>query len=110
MLITFKCKADADVLMFGEVGRAMLVTLGKDPESRTGIITVAQLPTALEQLQTAMLKDKLAASPTPEEEEDEDAPRGMAAPVSFFQRAAPLVQMLEHAQREQVPVTWEAQG
>lgn len=109
MLITFKSQADADVLMFGEVGQAMLVAFGKDPESRTGIVTVEQLPAVLERLKAAMLKDKLAA-PVASDEEDEDAPRGMAAPVSFFQRAAPLVQMLECAQREGVPVTWEAQG
>lgn len=110
MLITFKSAADADVLMFGDVAKAMLIAMGKDANDRQGIVTQDQLPKALERLREAMRASKAETTGYDEVTEDEDAPRGMAAPVSFFQRAAPLVQMLECAQREGVPVTWEAQG
>lgn len=111
MLITFKSAADADVLMFGDVAKAMLIAMGKDANDRQGIVTQDQLPQALARLREAMRASKATTTGHDEAAEDDpDAPRGMAAPVSFFQRAAPLVQMLELASRQGVPVIWEAQG
>lgn len=110
MLITFKSKADADVLMFGEVGQAMLAAMGKDPQDRQGIVTQEQIPMALSHLRAAAATSKASAGRAPDDEDDPDAPRGMALPVSFHQRVVPLVEMLERAQREAVVVTWEATG
>ncbi|MEC5398640.1 DUF1840 domain-containing protein [Uliginosibacterium sp. H1] len=108
MLITFQSPAGADVIMFGEIAQQLLQVLGKDPQDRQGIVTEAQLPAAISALQAAIANDRAQARPEPEDEEGEERPRGMAAPVSLAQRAVPLLDLLGHAQREGKPVTWRA--
>jgi len=113
MLITFKSRADADVIMFGEVGRQILVVIGKDPLEPQGIVTVEQLPEALAALQAAVETDRQERKADAPEDEDEDAARERAlrAPViSFAQRAVPLQTMLQHSLREKTPVIWSASG
>ncbi|WP_018604560.1 DUF1840 domain-containing protein [Uliginosibacterium gangwonense] len=113
MLITFYSNADADVIMFGEVGRAMLAVLGKDPQARDGIVTVEQLPAALAALQAAIDADHRershrAVAAIDTEEEDEHAARNSI--ISFAQRAYPLLTMLQYSIREKAAVTWHASG
>ncbi len=109
MLITFKSAAAADVLMFDESARALFQVLGKDASAAQGIITVEHLPDAIAQLQKAIDEDKARRDKEPEdsdEEVDESKPRGVGAPVSFAQRAWPLLEMLQYALNEKKPVTW----
>ena len=108
MLTTFKSAASADVIMFGAAAKALLETLGRDPEATQGIFTVEQLPAAIERLTHAIEQDKARREhPADTDEADDDAPKsGMAAPVSFAQRAWPLLEMLQHARAEGKPVTW----
>ncbi|MFA9438929.1 DUF1840 domain-containing protein [Uliginosibacterium sp. sgz301328] len=108
MLITFKSRAAGDVIMFGKVAERMLDAMGKDPNDRRGIVTVEQLPAAIAGLRAAVEEDRRANPPeTDEDDDDEDKPRGMAAAVSFSQRAAPLLDLLGYAQRDSEPVIWE---
>lgn len=112
MLITFKSDADGDVIMFGAVGQTMLEALGKDPEDLRGIVTVEQLPDAILRLRAAIVHDKSAQAPELEDEAAEEARRDAGLPrpdpiVHFSQRAAPLLSMLEHAERAGVAVLWE---
>ncbi len=115
MLFTFRSDASGDVLLFGEVAKKLLAIIGKDPEDTQGIVTVHQLPDAIALLRAAIEEDrareaereKKRAAGEDESEEDREASRtGMAAPVSLAQRAWPLLEMLEAAQREEVPVIW----
>lgn len=113
MLITFKSKASADVIMFGEQGRKLIEILGKDAASAAkGIVTVEQLPAAIARLRAAIAEDKaqqqVARDTEASIDADDEAPeqRGMAAPVGLAQRAWPMLEMLETAQRENVPVVW----
>ena len=128
MLITFKCDADGDVIMFGEVGQQMLEIFGKDPADAHGIITVAQLPAAescltqaVEQDRLAWLEEERAAQAEAEREaladenewppelaERERARRAQEPHIRLAQRAAPLLAMLGHARRAGKPVIWEA--
>jgi hypothetical protein len=115
MLITFKSDADGDVIMFGHIGQLMLECLGKDPSDAKGILTVAQLPEAILSLRGAIERDRAAqARPSLEEEEaEEEALRESGLPrpdpqIRFAQRAAPLLDMLQHAERAGVVVIWEA--
>lgn len=105
MLIVFKSKASADVIMFGDVAEQMLHVMGKQA-SREGIITVDQLPAAIERLKRAALHDKLeqvrAEAPT-----HERAPGGGRREyVSLAVRAVPLLELLEHSLRAKQPVLW----
>ena len=109
MLITFKSAAAADVLMFGESARAIFQVLGKDANAAQGIITVEQLPEAIARLQKAIDEDKAQRDSESEDDDgeaDESKPRGIGAPVSFAQRAWPLLDMLQYALKEDKPVTW----
>lgn len=108
MLITFQSAAAADVIMFGDVAQRLLTVLGKDASSAAGIVTVEQLPDAIAALRHAIDEDKrhLGNDDEPADEDGQEAPRGMATPVSFYQRAWPLLEMLEYAQKEGKPVTW----
>ncbi len=108
MLITFKSGATADILMLGPVGQQMLEIVGKDPQEARGIITLSQLPAAIEALSAALADSRAASRQAPSNEDEDDAPRGMAAPVSLAQRIAPLLDALRQALREEQPVIWEA--
>jgi len=106
MLITFKSGAAADVIMFGDAARSLLQVLGKDPNDATGIVTVEQLPGAIAALKAAIEENKHAHDDGKDDEADEETPKGMGAPVSFAQRAWPLLDMLEYSLKEHKPVTW----
>jgi hypothetical protein len=112
MLFVFKSAAAADVIMFGDVAKKLIAIIGKDPEDAKGIVTVEQLPDAIQRLRAAIDEDKArqAAHAQDEDDEKDDAAasdkRGMAAPVGLAQRAWPLLDMLEASQKEAVPVVW----
>lgn len=106
MLVTFKSGAAADVIMFGDSARHLLRVLGKDPDAASGIVTVDQLPDAIATLRSAIADDKAHHAPADAEPADEEAPSGMNAPVSFAQRAWPVLEMLEYSEKEHKPVTW----
>lgn len=109
MLITFRSKADADVIMFGAVGQAMIAALGKDPADHQGIITEAQLPGAIERLLGAVAESKES---TPRDDPDEERAREAQYPsepeTPFFKRAVPLLDMLRRAERAGEAVVWES--
>ncbi|MDR2014377.1 MAG: DUF1840 domain-containing protein [Azoarcus sp.] len=115
MLITFKSKAEADVLMFGDDARQLIVLLGKDGKDAQGIVTVEQLPKAIVRLESAIEAERvqLNAKGADEREAEEEAEAeaghtGMAAPVNFAQRAWPLLNLLRCSQAADEPVTWVA--
>ena len=106
MLIIFKSPASGDVIMFEKNGKEMLSVLGKDPADAKGIITVDQLPGAITTLRGAIDADKARlAESAPATEEDGDA-KPAGGGVSFFQRAVPLLELLERSLKDKVPVTW----
>ena len=47
-MITFGSAASGDVMMFDENGKQLLRLLGKDPQAGRGIVTVEQLPGAID--------------------------------------------------------------
>jgi hypothetical protein len=109
MLVTFKSAASADVIMLGDAAKKLIGILGKDPDDAKGIVTAEQLPGAIARLRAAIEEDnaRLAVRTEADEAAEREAGKtGMAAPVSLAQRAWPLLDMLEAAQKEDVPVTW----
>lgn len=110
MVTTFQSRATADVIMLGDNARQLLKILGKDPDATQGILTVEQLPAAIEKLQQAIEADRARArtaeNAKQDQDEDDNAPKGMAAPVSLYQRGWPLLEMLERSLKENTPVTW----
>lgn len=95
MLITLKSQASADVTMLEVSGKQMLGLLGKDSSEATGIITIDQLSGAIAALKQAV-------------EADKDAETGGSSDdrIRLYQRAPPILEMLEQSLKEETPVTW----
>jgi hypothetical protein len=106
MIVTFKSAATADLIMFGQAAQELLNVMGKGNSLAQGIFTVEQLPAAIDQLRAAIEQDRARQRAQGHVEEDEDAPRGMAAPVNLAQRGWPLLEMLERSLANGKPVTW----
>ncbi|HEX7635592.1 MAG TPA: DUF1840 domain-containing protein [Noviherbaspirillum sp.] len=111
MLVTFKSKAAADVLMYEEHAKRILDLLHKDV--KRGIITAAEAPKAVARLEAEIAESKL--HPPSEEvqhdgahhdESSDDNEHEPVEFVSFATRAYPLLEMLRAAQREHNDVMW----
>ncbi|MCL2644999.1 MAG: DUF1840 domain-containing protein [Betaproteobacteria bacterium] len=116
MLITFKSKAGADVLMFGDTAQQLLALIDKDGNAARGIVTLEQLPEAITRLESAIEAERarLNAKSVEELEAEEEMQAeaghaGMTAPVNIAQRAWPLLDLLRCSRAAGQPVTWDAQ-
>lgn len=103
MLIKFKTTASyPEITMFGEVGLKLLKMMGRSGKVPSAL-SAEDIPAALASLRKGIADAdaKLEDQPPHEEEEGEERP------VSMHNRAVPLIEMLEAAAREDVPVMWE---
>lgn len=103
MLITFKSKASSDVVMLGESGKEMLGLLGKNADDSKGIVSVDQLPAAIIALQQAIAADKALPPPMASPEGTQDDPE---IGVRLYQRALPVLELMERSLQEETYVTW----
>ena len=108
MLITFKSKAAADIIMYEVHAKRMLDLLGKDV--KRGIITAAETGAAIAKLEAEIELERqheaeLAATSDAEAEE-EDHKILAANHVSFSARAFPLLDMLRAAHAQGRDIMW----
>ena len=103
MLIIFKSPTSGDVNMLEKNAQEMLSLLGKNPDDRQGVITVEQLPAAINALQAAIAADKARPKINDKGHESDD---GAEPEISLAQRALPLLQLLQNALKEKAMVTW----
>jgi len=104
MLVTFTCKAYADITMFGDVALSMLKMMGHS-ETVPGAILAEDVPAALDRLKRAIQTAK--ATPAQSEsrkaqDDDSDEP-----PVSLAHRALPLIELLTAAAQQKADVMWK---
>ena len=103
MLIKFKTTASyPDITMFGEVALKLLKMMGRRGTVPSAI-SADDTPAALARLHKGIADADAALEDQPQHDEEE----GEERPVSLHNRALPLIEMLEAAQREGVPVMWE---
>jgi hypothetical protein len=103
MLIKFKTTASyPEITMFGEVALKLLKMMGRRGTVPSAI-SAEDIPEALAALKKAIADADAALEDQPRHDEEE----GEERPVSLHNRAVPLIEMLEAAQREDVPVMWE---
>jgi hypothetical protein len=105
MLITFKTRAYADVTMFGEVALKLIKLMGRR-ETVPSAIEPEDIPQALKMLRAGIAADDDAAK----EDESEDGDDETEEFVSVHNRALPLIEILQAAHKENVPVMWEEGG
>lgn len=112
MLVTFKSKAAADVLMYGEHAKRILDLLGKD--AKRGVITAEETGPAIERLEREIAEARAHAATEDirhdvelhQSGEHEDHEHEPTQAVSFATRVYPLLEMLRAARRDGHSVAW----
>ncbi len=103
MLIKFKTTASyPEITMFGEVALKLLGMMGRSGTVPSAI-SAEDIPGALQSLRAGVAQADAELEDLPPHEEEEGEERR----VSLHNRAVPLIEMLETAAREDVPVMWE---
>lgn len=119
MLVTFSCKAYADVTLFAQPARIFLQMLGFG-QNIPGAILAEDVPTALAQLKAGLASEEArlaqAASAAPQnaaklklslaEQDDDNDDSDAAVPLST--RAQPLLKLFAAAQQANTYVMWQA--
>lgn len=105
MLYRFKSQATADTVMLQASGEQMLTLMGKEVLPQ-GIITVAQIPAAMEALHQAVLDSEALESSDSEATGEANEAEPTTDPVRLRQRVAPLVAMLKESLGEGKDVVW----
>jgi Domain of unknown function (DUF1840) len=104
MLVTFSCKAYADITMFGDVALGMLTMMGHS-KTVPGAIMAEDVPAALDRLKRAVEAGEAAPAQSETEESANDEPN--EPPVSQAHRALPLIELLAAAAKAKCDVMWE---
>ena len=112
MLITFRSKAAAEVMMYKEHAKRILDLLHKD--ATQGVITAAEAPQALSILEKEIAESRMHAASDDLQRDvhahhgdvGDDADHEGAEAVSFATRAYPLVEMLRAAKSHGYDVLW----
>jgi hypothetical protein len=99
MLITFKTKSYANIMMFGDVAQKLLKMMDYGVSVPGGIVT-EDLPQALSNLQRELESVADVVEPAGDAQEDQPA-------VSLHTRALPLIELLQSAIADQNNVRWE---
>lgn len=106
MLFEFKSRATGTITMTDPVGRQVLEIIGKSPDPK-GVITVQQLPAAIQALKAAAEKDlKAEEAARKGAKNDDDEEEDSKNYVGIHQRVLPLIEMLGEALKAGKDVTW----
>lgn len=103
MLVTFSCEEYGNITLFGDVAKRLLTLMGQSA-AIPGALLARDVPEALSHLKKAVEQDKLKNPKQPKNQQNDEEEE----PISLAQRALPLINMLETAQRKQCNVTWSA--
>lgn len=113
MSYTFHSRACADVLMLNAAAQHLLGIVGKDARA-DGILTLEQIPIAIQQLERAVAEDDAlreclrehAAHASAAISEPARQELARLEVVTLRQRAAPLLAMLRQSLQEGREITW----
>lgn len=105
MLIKFKTRAHADVIMFGDVALQLIKLMGRR-ETVPSAIEPEDIPEALKLLQAGIATEDAATKETESQGVEDDE----VEQVSVHNRALPLIELLNAAKEADVPVMWEEGG
>jgi hypothetical protein len=98
MLVTFKTKFHADILMFGDVALTLLKMMGHSGTIPSAI-DAEDVPAALKRLQTAIGMNEISESSNDKDDEK--------FKVGIEKRALPLIELLVSAVAAKTYVMWE---
>ncbi|MCC8986245.1 MAG: DUF1840 domain-containing protein [Candidatus Contendobacter sp.] len=103
MIVTFRTKAHADIVIFGDIAITLLKLMGHSGTVPSALLA-DEVPAALERLRTAVAAHKATVPKAAEDVEDDDADE---SPVDLAQRAFPLIELLAAAATEKCDVMWD---
>ena len=110
MLVLFQSKSAAEVLMFAQHALPILQAAGKTFDTpghlpERGVITQAQLDTAIAGIEALMATDP-GHDDEPDGDHDDSVQHPISQPVGMRRRAWPLLAMLRLAREKGEDVTW----
>lgn len=110
MLVLFRSKSAAEVLMFGQHAKPLLQAAGKTFDTpdlpERGVITRAQLDQAISGIE-ALVADAPSQDHDTDDHGDDAAEHPIVQTVGMRRRAWPLLTMLRLAREKGEDVTWE---
>ena len=102
MLITFETKAYANIIMFGDVAKKLIKSMGHSG-TIPGAIQAEDLPKALELLKASVRAEMAIDQDSDQVKDSEDSENY----VSIDKRAMPLIELLEAAIEQNEDVMWD---
>lgn len=106
MVYKFVSRATAEMIMLEADAKNILKAIGKDP-SPQGIITVAQIPAAIQALQAAVAaEDERRKQAAPDKDAEDEDGDDVKATIGLKQRAVPFIDMLQRSAAEGADVVW----
>lgn len=102
MLVTFRTKAHASITMYGDIAKLLLKKMGQSGDI-PGAILAEDISHALNSLINSVEAEKKTDEVSRKNAWDDNS-------VSLNSRAAPLIELLQAASKEQCNVMWEKAG
>jgi Domain of unknown function (DUF1840) len=101
MLVTFECKAYANITYFGDIAKQLLSMMGQSGTIPSAILA-DDVPKALAKLQQALEQHAAAKAAVINKDEDNQK----ETPVQITTRALPLIELLNAAVKKKCDVMW----
>lgn len=109
MLVRFTCEAHREVLLFGDIAKALLAMMGHSGAT-PGALAADEVAPALARLQQALAAEDVPPAPAPPapapDQADSEAEDDPPAPIPLTTRALPLIELLTAADKAEAPVLW----
>ena len=103
MIVTFRSKAHADIMMFGDIAISLLKLMGHSG-TVPGALLAEDVPMALEYLRKAVAANKAAVADVSDSVQDDDSGERI---VNLAHRALPLIELLAAAAMAKCDVMWD---
>ena len=103
MIVTFRSKAHADIMMFGDIAISLLKLMGHSG-TVPGALLAEDVPMALEYLRKAVAANKAAVADVSDSVQDDDSGERI---VNLAHRALPLIELLAAAATAKCEVMWD---
>ncbi len=109
MIVTFRSKAHADIIMFGDIAISLLKLMGHSGTVPSALLA-EDVPAALERLKTAIAAQKATVedeSDSVQDDENDDDKDSDERTVNLAHRALPLIELLEASATAKCNVMWD---
>jgi len=103
MIVTFRSKAHADIIMFGDIAVKLLKLMGHSG-TVPGALLARDVPAALDHLKKAISANKTVNADESTHAQKDDSTEHA---VNLAHRALPLIELLDAAAKAKCDVMWD---